>query len=37
VARRKALWNAQTRSEDLSPTGRFKALQAVPGRTAGAA
>ena len=35
VARRNALWNAQTRSEDLSPTGRFKALKPVPGgRTA---
>ena len=38
VARRNALWNAQTRSEDLSPTGRFKALKPIPGgRTAGAA
>jgi diguanylate cyclase (GGDEF)-like protein/PAS domain S-box-containing protein len=37
VARRNALWNAQTRSEDLSPTGRFKALKPVPGRSAGAA
>jgi diguanylate cyclase (GGDEF)-like protein/PAS domain S-box-containing protein len=37
VARRNALWNAQTRSEDLSPTGRFKALKSLPGRTAGAA
>ena len=37
VARRNALWNAQTRSEDLSPTGRFKALKSVPGRSAGAA
>jgi diguanylate cyclase (GGDEF)-like protein/PAS domain S-box-containing protein len=37
VARRNALWNAQTRTEELSPTGRFKALKAVPGRTAGAA
>ena len=37
VARRNALWNAQTRSEDLSPTGRFKTLKPVPGRSAGAA
>ncbi|HVH84271.1 MAG TPA: EAL domain-containing protein, partial [Steroidobacteraceae bacterium] len=37
VARRNALWNAQTRSEDLSPTGRFEALKSVPGRSAGAA
>ena len=38
VARRNALWNSQTRSEDLSPTGRFKALKPLPGgRTAGAA
>jgi len=37
VSRRNALWNAQTRGEDLSPTGRFKALKSVPGRTAGAA
>jgi diguanylate cyclase (GGDEF)-like protein/PAS domain S-box-containing protein len=37
VARRNALWNTQTRSEELSPTGRFKALKSVPGRTAGAA
>ncbi|HXY95952.1 MAG TPA: EAL domain-containing protein, partial [Steroidobacteraceae bacterium] len=37
VARRNALWNSQTRSEDLSPTGRFKALKSVPGRSAGAA
>jgi diguanylate cyclase (GGDEF)-like protein/PAS domain S-box-containing protein len=37
VARRNALWNAQTRTEELSATGRFKALKAVPGRTAGAA
>ncbi len=37
VARRNALWSAQTRSEELSPTGRFRALKSVPGRTAGAA
>jgi diguanylate cyclase (GGDEF)-like protein/PAS domain S-box-containing protein len=37
VARRNALWSAQTRSEELSPTGRFRALKPVPGRTAGAA
>lgn len=37
VARRNALWNAQTRSEDLSPTGRFKSLKSLPGRSAGAA
>jgi len=36
VARRNALWNAQTRNEELSPTGRFRALKSVPGR-AGAA
>jgi diguanylate cyclase (GGDEF)-like protein/PAS domain S-box-containing protein len=37
VARRNALWTAQTRNEELSPTGRFRALKPVPGRTAGAA
>ena len=37
VARRNALWNAQTRSDELSPTGRFRALKSVPGRSAGAA
>jgi diguanylate cyclase (GGDEF)-like protein/PAS domain S-box-containing protein len=37
VARRNALWSAQTRNEELSPTGRFRALKSVPGRTAGAA
>jgi diguanylate cyclase (GGDEF)-like protein/PAS domain S-box-containing protein len=37
VARRNALWNAQTRAEELTPTGRFRALKSVPGRTAGAA
>ena len=37
VARRNALWNAQTRTDDLSPTGRFKALKSVPPRSAGAA
>jgi diguanylate cyclase (GGDEF)-like protein/PAS domain S-box-containing protein len=37
VARRNALWTAQTRSEELSPTGRFRALKSVPGRSAGAA
>jgi EAL domain-containing protein (putative c-di-GMP-specific phosphodiesterase class I) len=37
VARRNALWSAQTRSEELSPTGRFRALKSVPGRAAGAA
>jgi diguanylate cyclase (GGDEF)-like protein/PAS domain S-box-containing protein len=36
VARRNALWNAQTRNEELSPTGRFKALKSVAGRAAGA-
>jgi diguanylate cyclase (GGDEF)-like protein/PAS domain S-box-containing protein len=35
VARRNALWNAQTRTEEHSPTGRFKALKSVPGRSAG--
>jgi len=37
VARRNALWNAQTRNDELSPTGRFRALKSVPGRSAGAA
>jgi len=37
VARRNALWTAQTRNEELSPTGRFRALKPVPGRSAGAA
>jgi diguanylate cyclase (GGDEF)-like protein/PAS domain S-box-containing protein len=37
AARRNALWSAQTRSDELSPTGRFRALKSVPGRTAGAA
>ncbi|HUO19627.1 MAG TPA: EAL domain-containing protein [Steroidobacteraceae bacterium] len=37
VARRNALWSAQTRTEELSPTGRFRALKSVPGRSAGAA
>jgi diguanylate cyclase (GGDEF)-like protein/PAS domain S-box-containing protein len=37
AARRNALWSAQTRNEELSPTGRFRALKAVPGRNAGAA
>jgi len=37
VARRNALWTAQARSEELSPTGRYRALKSVPGRSAGAA
>jgi diguanylate cyclase (GGDEF)-like protein/PAS domain S-box-containing protein len=37
VARRNALWSAQTRNDELTPTGRYRALKAVPGRTAGAA
>ena len=37
VARRNALWTAQAAREDLSPTGRFKALKALAARTAGAA
>jgi diguanylate cyclase (GGDEF)-like protein/PAS domain S-box-containing protein len=31
VARRNALWTAQAAREDLSPTGRFKALKGVAG------
>ncbi|HYM42932.1 MAG TPA: EAL domain-containing protein [Steroidobacteraceae bacterium] len=37
VARRNALWTTQARSEELSPTGRYRALRSVPGRSAGAA
>jgi diguanylate cyclase (GGDEF)-like protein/PAS domain S-box-containing protein len=37
VARRNALWTAQAARESYSPTGRFKALQSVGQRTAGAA
>jgi diguanylate cyclase (GGDEF)-like protein/PAS domain S-box-containing protein len=38
VARRNALWTAQSAREELSATGRFRALKAVLGRrTAGAA
>jgi diguanylate cyclase (GGDEF)-like protein len=37
VARRNALWTAQTRSDELTATGRFRALKSVPGRSAGAA
>ena len=37
VARRNALWTTQARSEELSPTGRYRALKSVPGRSAGAA
>jgi diguanylate cyclase (GGDEF)-like protein/PAS domain S-box-containing protein len=32
VARRNALWTAQTAREELSPTGRFRALKSLPGR-----
>jgi len=37
VARRNALWTAQARNEELSPTGRYRALKSLPGRSAGAA
>jgi EAL domain-containing protein (putative c-di-GMP-specific phosphodiesterase class I) len=37
VARRKALWTAQAGREELSATGRFKALKALARRAAGAA
>ncbi len=37
VARRKALWTAQAAREELSATGRFKALRALARRAAGAA
>ncbi len=37
VARRNALWTAQAAREELSATGRFKALKAMARRTAGAA
>ncbi len=37
VARRNALWTAQAGYEELSATGRFRALQALGRRTAGAA
>jgi EAL domain-containing protein (putative c-di-GMP-specific phosphodiesterase class I) len=37
VARRKALWTAQAGREELSATGRFKALRALARRAAGAA
>jgi diguanylate cyclase (GGDEF)-like protein/PAS domain S-box-containing protein len=36
VARRNALWSAQSATEELSPTGRFRALKSVSGRGAGA-
>jgi diguanylate cyclase (GGDEF)-like protein/PAS domain S-box-containing protein len=37
VARRGTLWSAQISEEDLSPTGRFKALRGATGRLAGVA
>jgi len=37
VARRNALWTAHAAREELSATGRFKALRALARRTAGAA
>jgi diguanylate cyclase (GGDEF)-like protein/PAS domain S-box-containing protein len=37
VARRNALWTAKAAREEQSPSGRFKALQTSPQRTAGAA
>ncbi|HYB32729.1 MAG TPA: EAL domain-containing protein [Steroidobacteraceae bacterium] len=37
VARRSALWNAQSGREEPTPTGRFKALRNLGRRTAGAA
>jgi diguanylate cyclase (GGDEF)-like protein/PAS domain S-box-containing protein len=37
LARRNALWNAQAAREELSATGRFRALKAVGRHTAGAA
>jgi EAL domain-containing protein (putative c-di-GMP-specific phosphodiesterase class I) len=37
VARRKALWTAQAAREELSATGRFRALRAMARRAAGAA
>ena len=37
VARRNALWTAGSAREELSATGRFRALRAVRRRTAGAA
>jgi len=37
VARRTALWTAQAAREELSATGRFRALRALAPRTAGAA
>jgi diguanylate cyclase (GGDEF)-like protein len=37
VARRDTLWSSQVTDENLSPTGRFKALKAAAGRLAGAA
>jgi len=37
VARRSALWSAQSAREELTPTGRFRALRNLGRRTAGAA
>ena len=37
VSRRSALWSAQSAREELTPTGRFKALRTLGRRTAGAA
>jgi diguanylate cyclase (GGDEF)-like protein/PAS domain S-box-containing protein len=37
VARRNALWTVQSGREELTATGRFRALKAIRGRTAGAA
>jgi predicted signal transduction protein with EAL and GGDEF domain len=37
VARRDTLWSSQATDENLSPTGRFKALKAAAGRLAGVA
>jgi len=37
VARRKQLWTAQAAREELSATGRFKALQAIDPQAQGAA
>jgi diguanylate cyclase (GGDEF)-like protein/PAS domain S-box-containing protein len=36
VARRSALWSAQAAREELTPTGRYRALRSVGRRTAGA-
>ncbi|HEV8018943.1 MAG TPA: EAL domain-containing protein [Steroidobacteraceae bacterium] len=37
VARRSALWSPQSAREELTPTGRFKALRSLGRRTAGGA